>query len=329
MSQVRNKVLSLTRNVIPYVKELRVYTDSVVGCILMQQLDYWFARYPDGFYKFLEPSDHAKYVSGQSWQEELGISLTEFRTAFDRIGMRWKSKTEFESASDKFQGKFYASYQDKRSNLTYYLRNHELVDAALVELTMGAGSISGPSSPGDEDSSSPGTTDTQSPVDKGSASLGIRNVHLQEMRKPQPNNTETTYTEITQKPLLRPATIVGSTDVRLIFPRGMIQEEVEALAKLVAELDNKSAQQILDEISGLRKAGKIKSSSVGLAVELKRRCLAGSFLLSAGVGIAAERASAALSVQQIQPKVTSKSGSKRKLRERLEEAGVNLQYTQT
>lgn len=133
---MRNRVLSLTRNVIPYVKELRIFTDSVVGCILMQQLDYWFERYPDGFYKFLEASDHPKYSAGQSWSEEIGISSTEFRTAFDKIGTRWKSKTEFENAEDKFQGKFYASYQDKRANLTFYFRNHELVDTALDQLLL-------------------------------------------------------------------------------------------------------------------------------------------------------------------------------------------------
>ena len=52
---MKNKVLSIFHVSIPYVKELRAITGSMEGCILMQQLDYWFALKPDGFYKFLEP----------------------------------------------------------------------------------------------------------------------------------------------------------------------------------------------------------------------------------------------------------------------------------
>lgn len=322
MNRIRNKVLSLTRNVIPYVKELRVYTDSVVGCILMQQLDYWFARYPEGFYKFLEPSDHIKYVAGQSWQEELGISLTEFRTAFDRIGIRWKSKTEFECASDKFLGKFYASYQDKRSNLTYYLRNHDLVDAALGELIDGGKPNFGPSSPGDEKTSSPGSEETQSPVGESYASLEMRNGHLQEMGNPEINNTENTKTDITQK-LLLPASKARASIDCLVFPKGMIQEEVKVLSVLVAELDTTLAQQILDEIAGLRKAGKVRKSIIGLAAELIKRSELGIFIPSVGIGIAAERArsSEIVKTERRRPRNTT---HKLSLRERLEQSGITL-----
>lgn len=356
MSPVRNKVLSLTRNVIPYVKELRVFTDSVVGCILMQQLDYWFGRYPNGFYKFLEPSEHPKYLSGQSWSEEIGISIGEFRTAFDRIGTRWKSKTEFDNAPDKFLGKFYASYQDKRANLTFYYRNHELVDSALDELldhlTMrgvkgGGGEVSqgvkmsviidskarvDHQFTGDEETPSPVNRKSESLVDEQQPSTGsgltvspeLQKQDLQEMANLSLNNTDTTITDITQKLLLRPASNAGLADERLIFPRGMIQEEIEALAKLVAELDYKTAQQILDEVSGLRKVGRIKSSSVGLAMELKRRCQAGTFLPSVGFRIAAEREQVANSLRETQPKITSGPRSKKLLTERLHEAGVYL-----
>ncbi|NDU86467.1 MAG: hypothetical protein G3H99_07620 [Ferrovum sp.] len=51
---MKNKVLSIFHAVIPYIKELRAMAGSMEGCILMQQLDYWFALKPDGFYKFLE-----------------------------------------------------------------------------------------------------------------------------------------------------------------------------------------------------------------------------------------------------------------------------------
>lgn len=126
-----NRILAITRNTIPYVKELRALVDSVAGCVLMQQLDYWFDRYPNGFYKFQSPTEHPQYKPEQSWTEELGFSKDEFRTAFDKIGIRYKSKSEYRASEDTFQGKFYCSYHDRIQGLTFYLRNHELVDNAL------------------------------------------------------------------------------------------------------------------------------------------------------------------------------------------------------
>lgn len=102
----------------------------------MQQLDYWFERKPNGFYKFLESCPHQLYRQGESWVEELGISAVEFRTTFDRFATRYKSKSEFDRAPDKFQGKFYCSYHDKRAQLTWYFRNHTMLDQALDDLLM-------------------------------------------------------------------------------------------------------------------------------------------------------------------------------------------------
>ena len=71
LSQVRNRILQISRQTIPYVRELRPVAKSVTGCLLMQQLDFHFAKYPDGFYKFLEPCPNSKsYKRGQSWQED-------------------------------------------------------------------------------------------------------------------------------------------------------------------------------------------------------------------------------------------------------------------
>ncbi len=133
---MRNRILSLTRSTIPYVKELMPLAHSLAGCILMQQLDYWFERKPNGFYKFLESCPHQLYRLGESWVEELGISAVEFRTTFDRFATRYKSKSEFDRAPDKFQGKFYCSYHDKRAQLTWYFRNHTMLDQALDDLLM-------------------------------------------------------------------------------------------------------------------------------------------------------------------------------------------------
>lgn len=149
---MKNRILHLTRTIIPYVKELMPLAQSVTGCLLMQQLDYWFERQPDGFFKFMEPApDHPNYRAGDSWCEELGVSRAQFRTAFEAIGTIYRSKSEFDKAADKFQGRFYCSFYDRRRQLTFYYRNHDMVDKALDALisvsTGNFGSFSGGNTP--------------------------------------------------------------------------------------------------------------------------------------------------------------------------------------
>lgn len=136
--KMKNKALSLTAGSVPYIKELRSIAGSIAACIVMQQLDFWFARHAGGFYKFLEAAEnHEAYRVGDSWCEELGVTADEFRTAFDKLAVRYTSRTAFEAARDAgdvFAGRYYCSFFDKRRGLTYYLRNHEVVDAALDRL---------------------------------------------------------------------------------------------------------------------------------------------------------------------------------------------------
>lgn len=135
---MRNKILTLFRNNVPYIKELRQLSGSVTASILMQQLDYWFEKKPGGFYKFLEPCENNEYYKkGDSWTEELGFSKSEFKTAFEKIGISYKSKNEFKKAMEKgdpFQGKFYCCYVDKMKYITVYYRNHDLLDSELEKL---------------------------------------------------------------------------------------------------------------------------------------------------------------------------------------------------
>lgn len=139
---MKNHTLAEINKSIPYIPALRPYVGSIAACILMQQLDYWFST-KDGkpFYKFLDKQKsekpHPAYKLGDSWCEELSISSDEFRCAFDRIGYRYRSFSEFKKAvevDNQFQGLFYASYHDKIKGLTWYLRNHGLVDALLFEI---------------------------------------------------------------------------------------------------------------------------------------------------------------------------------------------------
>ena len=137
-----NKVLrfsELSRRSIPYRPFLRPYCKSAAGCLLYEQLEFWSAKYPDGFYKFMTKptSPHRLYKEGDSFEEEIGFSPDEFRTAFDNIGVRYKSKTEFNNAPDKFQGKYYCSYTDKIERVTWYYRNHSLANGLFEHFLYG------------------------------------------------------------------------------------------------------------------------------------------------------------------------------------------------
>lgn len=157
--RMNNRLLSITRNFIAYMPELNPISGGILPSILMQQLDYWFHRYPDGYWKFLAPCGHLMYKEGDSWTEEIGMSQHEFRTAFDSIGYRHGSKSAFLAAPDKFLGRMYASYVDKRANLTYYIRNHALVDQKLDEL-VARGTPARPQPPENK-----ANVDSRSPVD--------------------------------------------------------------------------------------------------------------------------------------------------------------------
>ena len=135
-----------TGRIIPYNPLYREFGKSVTGAILFQQLEYWFAKMGKPFYKFAEPpKNNSYYEEGQSWTEELGFSSEEFRTAFDNLGIRYSSRTEYETAVimsiesggrlDVFAGKLYCSYHDKIKGLTFYYRNHSKTDALLSRFT--------------------------------------------------------------------------------------------------------------------------------------------------------------------------------------------------
>jgi hypothetical protein len=98
---------------------------------IIHQIEYWFKRKPDGFYKFLEPCHHRLYREGDSWAEALGIHRKTFNRFFDLIGVRYKSKTAFLSSQNKFQGKLYASYYHRLEKKTFYVRNDELAEAFI------------------------------------------------------------------------------------------------------------------------------------------------------------------------------------------------------
>jgi hypothetical protein len=130
-----------------YVPELVQLVESgdEKMCLIMAQLEYWFGagkgsqmKYIDGFYKFMTPSPNMPgYRSGDSWEEEMGMSASKIKNALKFICTHYKTLTDYKKQEgDKFQGKFYCSYYHKPSHQTYYLRNHGKVNAALKSLSL-------------------------------------------------------------------------------------------------------------------------------------------------------------------------------------------------
>jgi hypothetical protein len=123
-----------TRTII-YSPELSREFGAVTASILYQQLNYWFSKKKQ-FFKYLAPPAEPDidktphYKTGDSWTEELGFSIHEFRSAFDKMGIRYNSLAKYKKAKDNNtvfnkDGKQYlfASFIDKRNNLTYYVKN--------------------------------------------------------------------------------------------------------------------------------------------------------------------------------------------------------------
>ena len=97
--------------------------NQIIGCqratLILSTLEYWFKKKPDGFYKFIEACSHRLYKEGDSWTEQLDCDPKSFSTSFKKIGTKYKSRSAFEAAEDKFQGKMYASFYDRYTNQTF------------------------------------------------------------------------------------------------------------------------------------------------------------------------------------------------------------------
>ena len=104
----------------------RQYRNPAVA-LIEQQLDFWFKRKKKlKFYKFIQPCDHWKHRDGDSWIEELGISADTFARCFRRIGIAYKSLTLYKQAQqegDVFKDYAYASYYNRQTNQTFFLKN--------------------------------------------------------------------------------------------------------------------------------------------------------------------------------------------------------------
>lgn len=129
-----NSDFSKTSFYIKFYPKVKTSLGCEKATLILGRMEYWFNKYTNGFYKFIEPCPHPLYKEGDSWLEELGFSRKIFARAFDLIGVRYKSKSAYLKAIDKFQGKLYASYHDRKSNKTFFIRNHDFASQFIKGL---------------------------------------------------------------------------------------------------------------------------------------------------------------------------------------------------
>src|SRR6267142_6072928 len=101
------------------------------GALIWGELDYWSKKYPQSFWKFIEPCDHREYREGDSFQEKLGFNRKTFLRNYKKFGTCYASRTAYEIAiqekglSEAFDGKEWIKIYDRKNNKTYFLRDHE------------------------------------------------------------------------------------------------------------------------------------------------------------------------------------------------------------
>lgn len=125
-----------------YKQSLMALTaNSITATLLFQQLEYRFVYFKNGFYKFLSAPKkaHEKYRKGDSWTEEMKFSEKRFRNAFDKIGIRYNSKTAYSMMENPFLREdgseaYFCSYYHKPTHMTFYFRNHKLLHKVMVAL---------------------------------------------------------------------------------------------------------------------------------------------------------------------------------------------------
>ena len=112
------KIIANDKNIIPYRKELNLITGGALESIFLAQLLYWYeVNDCNEFFKFREPCEHSLYKEGDSWVEELGLSVK----IIDRI-------------IKVFKDKGFLTTRTTLDRKTYYKVNIELINELLSEV---------------------------------------------------------------------------------------------------------------------------------------------------------------------------------------------------
>lgn len=118
------------KRTIAYRPRLNTITGSVNATILFQQIVFrWENNEGKPFYKFSAPAPENKhYRKGDSWQEELGFTRSEFEGARNRIAVQvGKGQSKDELLQD-----YAIVYWRDHQNLTWYDLNAEIVEHMIA-----------------------------------------------------------------------------------------------------------------------------------------------------------------------------------------------------
>ena len=118
---------------IKFDPRIKRFTGCDRATLILEKIEFFFSKQPDGFYKFIEPCSHRLYKKFDSWSEELGCDRKCFTRSWEKIAFRHKSRRAFKEAKDKFEGKLYASFYDRNLNQMFFIRNHDLANETLKE----------------------------------------------------------------------------------------------------------------------------------------------------------------------------------------------------
>lgn len=131
------KLIADDRSIITYRPSLRSIGGSIAGTILLQQVIYWWKKAGGKFYKFTSKDNgHELYKQGDSWEEELGMSPKEIRTALDHIGFKCgkKSKEEYGDQYETMKDSKPVIYYTDNKRITWYSLNDHLLCKLLLGL---------------------------------------------------------------------------------------------------------------------------------------------------------------------------------------------------
>jgi len=142
--RMKNRGEAKRRKGIPLRPDWAQKLGGTLQALIFQQLEFKTGALPQsefGFHKFITPPTNPNneyYRTGESWSEELSCSAHLFNQSFKDFGVSFSGMSEFNqklnSGGDVFGGKMYLKIKDGNTNLTWFLRNHQVVEKWLVDM---------------------------------------------------------------------------------------------------------------------------------------------------------------------------------------------------
>lgn len=123
---------------------------SVTAAILLKQIAFWYKlKRNQPFYKFKAPCNHKLYEEGDSWEEELGFSRSEFDCARSKIGTKITQDSGankgdilmmdtafFDDDGRMTNANRLIIYWTDADRVTWYILNENLLEDALSKLDL-------------------------------------------------------------------------------------------------------------------------------------------------------------------------------------------------